>query len=194
MNIVEFSDPTRRHIGRALALQAEQIGDKPFILSDELQMTFRQVNTRVNELAGGLAARGLKAGERVAFFMTSGPEVIFLALAANKLGAVWVPVNTDYKGAWLEDTIVRSRPHVLVTDSEHARRLAEVSDRLDVEHILAQGDAGVLPGAEPLADAYPGQSRAGHERLHLRGYLRGALDLRHHRPVQGGDAEPQRVL
>jgi crotonobetaine/carnitine-CoA ligase len=154
MNIVEFSDPARRHIGRALAIQAEQIGDKPFILSDELQMSFGQVNTRVNELAGGLAARGLKAGERVAFFMTSGPEVIFLALAANKLGAVWVPVNTDYKGAWLEDTIVRSRPHVLVTDSEHAGRLAEVRDRLDVEHILVQGDAGVLPGAEPLADAY----------------------------------------
>ena len=126
----------------------------PFILSGDLRMTFAEVNARVNDLAGGLAARGLGPGERLAFFMNSGPEVIFLALAVNKLGAIWVPVNTDYKGAWLEDTIVRSRPHVLVTDSEHAGRLAEVRDRLDVEHILVQGDAGVLTGAEPLADAY----------------------------------------
>jgi crotonobetaine/carnitine-CoA ligase len=153
MNILHFSDATQRHIGRALAVQAEQIGDRPFILSGDLHMSFAEVNTRVNDLAAGLAARGLGPGDRLAFFMHSGPEVIFLALAVNKLGAIWVPVNTDYKGAWLEDTIVRSRPHILVTDSEHSERLAEVREQLEIEHLLVHGHPGGLAGAEALADA-----------------------------------------
>jgi crotonobetaine/carnitine-CoA ligase len=154
MNMLQFPDITRRHIGRAIAMQAEQIGDRPFILSGEERLSFSEVNRRVNELAAGLAARGLKAGERLAFYMDSGPEVIFIALATNKLGAVWVPVNTDYKGAWLEDTVVRSRPAVLVTDAQHAGRLAEVRDRLPVKHILVQGGSSELAGAEDLAAAY----------------------------------------
>ena len=154
MNILQFEDITQRHIGRALAMQAEQIPDQPFILSGDLQVTFAEVNARVNELAGGLSAQGLGAGKRLAFLMNSGPEVIFLALAVNKLGAVWVPVNSDYKGAWLEDTIVRSRPTILVTDSEHSARLAEVRDGLGVERILVHGHPGMLEGTEDLAQAF----------------------------------------
>lgn len=154
LNILEFADITRRHIGRAITLQAQQIGDQLFILSGDERFTYAEANQRVNELAAGLAARGVAAGERVAFYMNSGPEVIFLALAANKLGAVWVPVNTDYKGAWLEDTVVRSRPHLLVTDAEHAPRIAQVRDRLSPAHLLVSGGAATLPGAEDLAAAY----------------------------------------
>ncbi len=154
MNMLQFSDITRRHIGRAIAMQAQQIGDRDFIMSGEERFSFSEVNRRVNELAAGLAARGLAAGGRLAFYMNSSPEVIFLALAANKLGAVWVPINTDYKGAWLEDTVVRSRPQVLVTDAEHAPRLAQVRDRLTVGHILVQGGSAHLPESEALGAAY----------------------------------------
>ncbi len=154
MNVLQFDDITRRHIGRALAMQAQQIGDRFFILSGDERHTYADVDRRVNELAAGLAERGLVAGERVAFCMSSGPEVIYLALAANKLGAVWVPVNTDYKGAWLQDTIARSRPHILVTDAEHVERIAEVRDGLSLAHILVQGGGESLPGSEALDAAY----------------------------------------
>jgi len=123
LNKLQFSTTSERHIGRAIQRQAQQQGDALFIMCGAQRYTFAGVNQRVNELAAGLAAAGLKAGDRLAFYMSSAPEVIFLVLATNKLGAVWVPVNTDYKGAWLEDTIQRTRPAVLVTDSEHLGRL-----------------------------------------------------------------------
>ena len=125
MNKLQFTTKSERHIGRAIQRQAQQQGDQQFILCGEQRYTFAEVNQRVNELAAGLAAAGLKAGDRLAFYMSSAPEVIFLVLATNKLGAVWVPVNTDYKGAWLEDTIQRTRPAVLVRESQHRARLAE---------------------------------------------------------------------
>ena len=110
MNKLQFSNIRERHLGRAIQMQAQQNGDTPFILFDQLRFTYRETNERVNELAAGLAREGIGRGDRVAFFMDACPEVIFLVLAVNKLGAVWVPINTDYKGHWLADTILRSRP------------------------------------------------------------------------------------
>ena len=49
-----------------------------------------------------------------------------MCLALNKLGAVWVPVCTDYRGEWLRDSLARSRPSLVVTDAEHLDRLREV--------------------------------------------------------------------
>lgn len=152
MNILRFEDNSQRHTGRALRMQAEQIGDKPAILHGDERITYAELNCRVNEIAAGLSARGLVAGKRVAFYMSSGPEVIFLALAANKLGAVWVPVNSDYKGLWLQDTIERSRPHLLITDTEHAPRLAEIRDALELAHVIVVGGSTELPGAEDFTE------------------------------------------
>ncbi len=151
MNQLHFADSNQRHIGRAIAIQAQTIGERTFLLADERRLSFGEVNRQVNELAAGLAARGLTVGDRLAFYMESGPEVILLALAANKLGAAWVPINTEYKGDWLEDSIRRSRPRILVTDTQHAGRVAQVRERLTLEHILVHGGSGELPGSTPLS-------------------------------------------
>lgn len=154
MNILQLSDPGERHLGRAIQLQAQQQGDKPYILFGDSVYTFAEVNERVNALAAGLAGLGLARGERVAFYMSSAPEVIFLVLAANKLGAVWVPVNTDYKGAWLLDTINGSRPTVLVSDAAHVERLQEVREALSVGTLVLHGGQQSIPGAVSLESLY----------------------------------------
>lgn len=147
MNALQFDDPTLRTIGRALQMQAAAQPDGIYLMDGEQRYTFAQVNQRVNDLAAGLAAQGLVAGERVAFYMGSAPEVIFLALAANKLGAVWVPINSDYKGDWLQDTVNRSRPHIVVTDGAHAPRLGAVLAQLQTRRIAVLGDPDLIPGA-----------------------------------------------
>ncbi|MCB1706061.1 MAG: AMP-binding protein [Halioglobus sp.] len=154
MNILQLNEPGERHLGRAIQVQAQQHGDKPFLLFSDDVYTFADVNQRVNELAAGLSALGLQSGDRLAFYMHSAPEVIFLVLAVNKLGAVWVPVNTDYKGGWLLDTINGSRPTVIVSDAAHAARLREVRDALRVQSIVMHGGQEQLAGAVSLASLY----------------------------------------
>ncbi|TXS95349.1 AMP-binding protein [Parahaliea maris] len=154
MHLIDYDNPADRHLGRALRDQAAAIGDQPFLLYGEQRFSYAQANDRVNALAAGLARRGLVAGERVAFYMDSTPDVIFLALAANKLGAVWVPINSDYKGDWLSDSIARSRPTLLVTDSQHAERVATVRDSLGSLAIACLGECTHLPAAEPLSSLY----------------------------------------
>jgi crotonobetaine/carnitine-CoA ligase len=154
MNILQFSQAHERHLGRAIQMQAEQHGDKPYLLFGADVYTFAEVNQRVNALAAGLARVGLKRGGRLAFYMSSAPEVIFLVLATNKLGAVWVPINTDYKGAWLLDTINGSRPTILVSDAAHLERLQEVIPALSVATLVMHGGHTAVPGAISLEDMY----------------------------------------
>ncbi|WP_116364644.1 AMP-binding protein [Parahaliea mediterranea] len=154
MHLIDYPERSQRHLGRALRDQAQAIGDTPFLLYDSERYTYAEANDKVNELAAGLARRGLAVGERVAFYMDSTPDVIFLALAANKLGAVWVPINSDYKGDWLSDSIARSRPTLLVTDAKHAPRVAEVRDKLGELAMASAGHSDALPDAEPLAQLY----------------------------------------
>ena len=154
MNILQFDDAAERHLGRAIQLQAAQNGDADYILFGDQRYTFAQVNQRVNELAAGLADTGLKAGERIAFYMSSAPEVIFLVLAANKLGAIWVPINTDYKGVWLLDTINGSRPTILVSDAAHIDRLQEVMASLSVNTLVLLGGHELVPGALVFEQLY----------------------------------------
>ncbi len=154
MNILQLSDPSERHLGRAIQLQAEQSGDKPYLLFGETVYTFGEVNQRVNELAAGLAQAGLKAGGRLAFYMSSAPEIVLLALAVNKLGAVWVPINTDYKGAWLLDTINDSKPTILVSDATHLDRLQEVVNSLEVAVLVLHGGHESVPGALGFEELY----------------------------------------
>jgi crotonobetaine/carnitine-CoA ligase len=99
MNKLEFKDIHDRHIGRSIRMQAEQNGDTRFLVFDRTVYTFHETNAKVNQLAVGLRRLGIGPGDRVVFYMSSAPEVMFLVLAVNKLGAVWVPVNSDYKGA-----------------------------------------------------------------------------------------------
>ncbi|WP_372517099.1 fatty-acid--CoA ligase FadD5 [Mycolicibacterium frederiksbergense] len=55
--------------------------------------TWRELDDRVNRLAGALSRRGVGFGDRVLILMLNRPEFIEAMLAANRLGAIAVPVN-----------------------------------------------------------------------------------------------------
>ncbi|GAT00219.1 fatty-acid--CoA ligase [Mycolicibacterium fortuitum subsp. acetamidolyticum] len=56
-------------------------------------ITWRELDHRVTRLAGALSRRGVGFGDRVLILMLNRPEFIEAMLAANKLGAIAVPVN-----------------------------------------------------------------------------------------------------
>jgi len=136
---VDIDDPANRVLGRILRLHAERTGDRPFLLAGEERLSYAQVNGLANRYASGLRALGVGRGDRVVIFMRSCVEFVVLAMAANKLGAVWVPVNTDYKGDWLADAISDSKGAVLAVDAAHLPRLAQVRERVRFGQLLVHG-------------------------------------------------------
>jgi fatty-acyl-CoA synthase len=67
-----------------------------------LRLTHRQYQAEANRLAKGLMAIGIAPGEHIAIWATNVPEWALLQMAAAKIGAVLVTVNTNYRSAELE--------------------------------------------------------------------------------------------
>lgn len=125
MNILPLDNNNDRNLGRILYLQAQAIPDQACYLVGDKQYSFAQVNSIVNRYAAGLKGLGVEKGDRVVIYMRSCVEFIFTAFAVNKLGAVWVPINADYKGTWLAESIKDSKGRVLVTDTDKWPRVKE---------------------------------------------------------------------
>ncbi len=151
MNVLHLEDVQDRNIGRVLQLQSRQAADKPCLLTNNKTFTFQEVNNIVNRYALGMKQLGLSEGARVSIFMPSCPEFIFLAHAANKLGAIWVPVNTDYKEAWLSGIINDTKAHLLIIDSSLLSRFLEVAADLEYTHLLIRNAGGDSLPAEIVA-------------------------------------------
>lgn len=64
-----------------------------FVVSD-LRITWREFNDRVNCLASGLAALGLRKADRLAILSSPRLEVVEAYFAAAKLGLIIVPIHT----------------------------------------------------------------------------------------------------
>ena len=145
-----------RTLGQVLRDRAEQFPDRVWLMSDDRRLTFADVNQRANDYAAGLAGLGVGRGDRVAIFMHGAAEFVILALAINKLGAIWVPVNTDYRGEWLRNTLNRGRPSLIVTDAASAAILAAEAPGLTCRRFVIAREAGAgspaLPWLARLSD------------------------------------------
>jgi crotonobetaine/carnitine-CoA ligase len=144
MNRLDLSDRDDRLLHRVLRVQAEQVGDDVFIMAGDRRLTFADVDARADELAAGLRALGVGRGDTVAVLMESCAEFVLLSFAVNRLGAVWVPTNVDYKGEWLRGSLHDSRARVLVVDAGLLPRVVGLGDGLPFEHVVVRDESGEL--------------------------------------------------
>ena len=107
--------------------QAERYGDREFLrFEDGSVTTFRDLDRQSTLIAHALAAQGLGRGDRLLGLLLNGPSFLPLLLAANKLGAVFVSVNTELKGAFLEHQVRNSAPRIIAVDRELSRAFAGI--------------------------------------------------------------------
>lgn len=102
-------------LGELLNRQAEEAPDKEFIVypDRELRFTYSRFNERVNLLAKGMLAIGLKKGDHLGIWATNVPDWLTFMFAAAKIGVVLVTVNTNYKLHELEYLVKQADLHTL---------------------------------------------------------------------------------
>ncbi|MEA2693599.1 MAG: malonyl-CoA/methylmalonyl-CoA synthetase [Acidobacteriota bacterium] len=135
-----FAIPCLRAPGKA-ALLAEVPGTGP------VELTYGDLFDRARRLAAGLAGRGIRKGDRVAFFLGNRPEFVAAYLAVLALGAVVVPINLAYRRREIAHMLSDAEPRLLLTEESQLPVLAELApeERGSVEVILA-GDFDRLAG------------------------------------------------
>lgn len=154
MNVPDFTDASDRVLGRTLLRQSTQIPDADFIVWEDEHYSFGRVNLLANASARAFTELGVSSGDTVAFYLETCPDWVWLTLALNKLGAIWVPTNTDYKGRWLAESLEDSRSRVLVTEESLLPRLValygEGGETFPFEQLVVRASAGARALGVPV--------------------------------------------
>ena len=148
---LDLSAPESRLLGRVLNQQAARYPTACFIKTEDSAISYEQMQALVRCYARWLNQRGVGREDRVCLLMSSSIDYVALTLAVNSLGAIWVPVNTDYKGDWLLGTLRDSAPLLTIVSSDLEDRLAGFHDRIG-EVISAQSLPVVGEFDEPLPE------------------------------------------
>jgi fatty-acyl-CoA synthase len=89
-------------------------GDKEFMVCAGQRWSFRQVREEIDRTARGLMALGIQPGDKVALWLVNRPEWVFLQFALAKIGAVLVPINTQFRTSDLDYVIRQSDTSALI--------------------------------------------------------------------------------
>lgn len=124
--------------------------------------TWGELDARVTKLAGALSRRGVGFGDRVLILMLNRTEFIESYLAANKLGAIAVPVNFRMTPPEIAFLVSDCEARVVITEAVLAPVATAVRD-LDstLETVIVAGgdtDNGVLGYDDLIAE--PGEAPA----------------------------------
>lgn len=111
MRTESFSPQT---LSALLAALAVQHSDETALIAGNETISFSVLERNTRRLAGGLAALGIARGDRVAIWLPSVPAWVELEFALARLGAIAVPINTQYRKQEVEDVLERSGARLLV--------------------------------------------------------------------------------
>lgn len=98
-------------------------GDQPALIWDSAMtgrvatFTYTQLLVRVAKVAGALAARGVKKGDRVLIYMPMVPEAVIAMLACARLGAIHSVVFGGFAAAELAARIADAKPRAILSAS-----------------------------------------------------------------------------
>ncbi len=87
-----------------------------FIFHDKT-WSYERLATEADRLARGMAARGVRAGDRVALHMLNRPEMLVAYYACLGLGAMAAPLRTAFKFAELAPLVQRLQPAVYIGET-----------------------------------------------------------------------------
>jgi len=105
---------------------AMTVPDRTAIIDEAGSLTWEQTHRRSNALARALRDQGVGVGDGVAIMCRNHRYFIEATMAASKLGAVALYLNTAFAGPQLSDVVEREGPAVLIYDQEFADLLSEV--------------------------------------------------------------------
>ena len=131
------------------AIPRRRAPEKPALRFQDDTLTYGDLFARADALAAGLAARGVRKGDRVAFFLGNRPEFVIAYLAVIRLGAAMVPINLAYREREISHMLADSEPRLLITEREQLPILEglEVGEVLLAEELadLSHDAAGFAP-------------------------------------------------
>ena len=91
------------------------------------EYTFGEIDERSTRMAGALAGRGLRRGDRLCVYLGNRIEFVDLFLACVKTGVIFVPINILYREREFTHIVADAEPKLVVTEKELGELVAEAA-------------------------------------------------------------------
>jgi fatty-acyl-CoA synthase len=130
------------NLARSLDRNADRTPDEAAVIFRDTRLTHRQLLDRVNALAAAFRAAGVGHGDIVALLMGNRPEFLESALAVNRVGAAFLPLNVRLAEPELEYIIRHAGATAIVTEPGLAGPVAGISGRLATTWTVVVAGAG----------------------------------------------------
>ncbi len=95
-------------------------GERPMVLTDARELSYRDVADQSRCFADGLVALGVQPGDRVGMIMANYPEFVPVKFAIARTGAIAVPLNYLYRSDELQFVLSDAGCRVVITMSGFA--------------------------------------------------------------------------
>ncbi len=130
--------------------QVERIPNAAAISLNGQELTYRELNERVNRLARTLRSHGISKDRLVAIMAERSIEMVVGMLAAHKAGSAYVPIDPEYPEERIRFLIEDSGAQVMLTQSRLRERLAGSYSviLLDDESFYHEDRTNLNPGNE----------------------------------------------
>lgn len=137
---------------------------RPFLHTPEGKtLSYGALDQRTIQLTATLADLGVKTGDRILVQAEKSLGFILLYLAALRMGAIFVPLNTAYAAGEVDYFIADAEPALIVTSPDRAHAMASLAAGRAPVHTLGQQDDGSLlahtPTSAPPAPPAPDETR-----------------------------------
>lgn len=134
-------------LGPLLDHWATHAPDRIFaVFEDGSQWTWAQARDEVRGAAQALQRLGVSSGHKLLSWLPNGKAAFLAWFASNYLGAIYVPINTSYRGNLLAHVIRNSGARLMLCHVGLAERLKDV-DLAELDSIVVVG--GDVPGFQP---------------------------------------------
>ena len=116
------------------------------ITPDGREWSFAALREAVIRTAHALRNLGVRQGDHVVSWLPNGTDALRVWFALNYLGAVYIPINTAYRGSILEHVVQNSDARLMIVHAGLVPRLVEI-DRAPLERVVIVGRSEVsVPG------------------------------------------------
>jgi malonyl-CoA/methylmalonyl-CoA synthetase len=149
-------------IAEAFVRNAEKTPEKLCLLFEGEEISYQGLRERAEGFGSGLAAWGLRPGERVALFLGNHPDLLAAYVGTHLAGGVVVPVNTQYRRGELRHIFGDAGVRLCLTDEDRRPELERTREDLpeleavveaghEFEDFLGETQSLEMPRGEDLA-------------------------------------------
>lgn len=123
LNNTKTNAPLDKNIIQIFEEYVENNGKNAAIIWKDKNISYRELNSKANELAKLLVKNNIKYGDRVGIILERSPLQIISILGILKCGAIYVPIDSEYPNKRINFVLSDSEAKLVLTTTKYVNRI-----------------------------------------------------------------------